>query len=62
MNSPVNGQFQINDHTVGRPDFFELDVNSDAYVWSGNPTLNYGTGKSWRLETQRVQPFIAILT
>ncbi|NOU73070.1 DNRLRE domain-containing protein [Paenibacillus sp. LMG 31458] len=45
MNSPVNDQYRINDHTLGQPDFIELDVTSDAYVWSGNPTLNYGTGK-----------------
>lgn len=45
MNSPINDQYRINNHTLGRPDFFELDVSSDAYVWAGNPTTNYGTGK-----------------
>ncbi|WP_158082259.1 DUF7594 domain-containing protein [Paenibacillus ferrarius] len=45
MNSPINDQYRINNHTLGRPDFFELDVTSDAYVWAGNPTTNYGTGK-----------------
>ncbi|WHY19872.1 heparinase II/III family protein [Paenibacillus sp. G2S3] len=45
MNSPVDDQLRINNHTVGLPDFIELDVNSDAYVWAANPTTNYGTGK-----------------
>ena len=45
MNSPVNNQYQISNHTVDQPDFFEVDVNEDAYVWSGNPANNYGNGK-----------------
>ncbi|WP_173219187.1 DUF7594 domain-containing protein [Paenibacillus alba] len=45
MNSPVNDQYRINNHTVGKPAFFEVDVSADAYVWAGNPTTNYGTGK-----------------
>ncbi len=45
MNSPVNNQYQISNHMVGQPDFFEVDVTEDAYVWSGNPANNYGQSK-----------------